>query len=223
MDALLKAVELLKKGGDSGAKEKLKYKQCPVLLNASSYSLNKSWSKHVIVGLQSYAGFPIAIQIRGNKNDWVQFYEAEWRTFIENQGVLTNYFYSNDVQWSPLNFGRKTVFFQKIDATKVLRIQDCDGSEVYLGQESLEELWQLQKLLEFRVLTLKELNFEAFYASTIKRAAKEDGDYRSSIPLALESLKETAPRSAACMHEMLKYAGDIVMCDIELDHFVKFI
>lgn len=222
MDALLKAVELLKKG-DSGLKEKLKNKPCPVLLNASSYSLNKSWSKHVIVGLQTYAGFPIAIQIRGNKNDWIQFYETEWRTFLENQGVLTNYFYSNDVQWSPLNFGRKTIFFQKIDATKVLRIQDCDGPEVYLGQESLEELWQLQKLLEFRVLTLKELNFETFYTSVIKRAAKEDGDYRSSISLALESLKETTPRKAACMHEMLKYAGDIVTCDTELDHFVQFV
>lgn len=230
MDALFQAVELLRnqqnkvqktKGGDCASNEK-KYKPCPTLLSGASYSLNKSQSKHVSVGLQAYGGFPVVIQIRGTRNDWVQFLETEWIAFLEQQGILSNYFYSSESQWSPLNLGQKTILFQKVDAKRILRIQDRDGPEVCLGQESLEELWQLLRLLEFRVQTLKDLDFEPFYTNTIKRVADQPGDFRSNIVYVLESVKLTIPHKAVCMHEMLKYSGDVVIGDIEVEHFGRF-
>lgn len=217
MDTLKKALQTVK-----GRSEKPRNIPFPVQLLSSTYPLNNSLSKYVSVGLQTHSGFPPVISLRGNKNDWAKFDENEWKTFVDNQGVICNYFYSYGLQFPPVIVGRKTLYFQEVQKKKVIRISDPDGSEVYLGAESAEELWQLLPIVEFRLTKLKSSDFYNYYNTTIKGVVDLPGDSHSNIVALLQSLsQDTQSDNVAALFELLRYASEVVKCDIEIERCTK--
>ncbi|KAF5294996.1 hypothetical protein FQA39_LY13306 [Lamprigera yunnana] len=52
-----------------------------------------------------------------------------------------------DMMWKPRQIGSKTLTFEMLKEKKILRIEDMCGNEVYLGWESVSEVWSLETVL----------------------------------------------------------------------------
>ncbi|KAF5301646.1 hypothetical protein FQA39_LY10693 [Lamprigera yunnana] len=59
--------------------------------------------------------------------------------FVDNENKLQ----SCDMMWKLRQIGSKTLTFEMIEEKKILRIEDVCGNEVYLGWESVSEMWML--------------------------------------------------------------------------------
>ncbi|KAF5292739.1 hypothetical protein FQA39_LY13898 [Lamprigera yunnana] len=56
-----------------------------------------------------------------------------------------------DTMWKPRQIGSKTLTFEMIEEKKILKIEDMSGNEVYLGWESVSEVWSLESVLRYRL------------------------------------------------------------------------
>lgn len=186
----------------------------PIVLNLRSYALNKSQTKFASVGLQAHSGQGVAVQIHGTKKDWVQFEEQEWWTFLEHQTTMLSYFNSDNVQMPSLRIGNHTVQFYYIGSKKVCTIGGCDGSAVCLGGESLNELWTVVPIINMRMSALKSLNFTTFYKELTDGVMYISGDPLATIKDILYSLEGIPSENQICMLELIKYAPEIVECDV---------
>lgn len=227
MDSLLKSIETVKnevtkKNVEVGANPTYKVKPpYPVLLNSRSYPLNKSRSKFVAVGLYCYQSFAPTVLIYGQKNDWILLNETEWKTFVENEYVISNYFSSGACQPSPVKLsGLKRICFDVVGGRKVVILQDKCGSEVYLGIESLVECWELLSLLEYKMELLRSLEFEKFYSKLIEGVWELPGDFKTNIENVLYTLNIKSD-NVVCMRELLKYGSETIRCDIEMNQFAQ--
>lgn len=215
MDALLKSLNGVYSRAQSVIQVKPKYN--PVLLNCSTYALNKSRSKFVSVGLSACAPFSPLVKLHGLKNDWVTFNEAEWKLLLENQGVISNFLYTDaGQQQSFINIGSKTLRFHTIATTRVVTF--ANDSEVCIAFESICDLWELIPLIESRIQLLNGLQFHQFYNSLVKGVVDLPGNYRTHMQTVLQELNGCD--NAACMYEMLKYAPDIITADFEITQHV---
>lgn len=225
MDNLLQCIEnaanqVKHKSAEASVISSAKY--CPVLLRRRSYPLNKSRSKFVVVGLSGYTPFTPVIQLHGVKHDLVTLDETELKILFENRGAIANYF-AKDVQLQSLNLsGSKKINFQTVGPVKVICVKDLTegGGEIYLGVESLLELWSLQHLIGYGAEMLKTLEFSTFYTSIIKSVAQISGDVKQNIESILLNLNIKS-ENVECMIEMLKYCEDIIRCDIELEQYLQ--
>lgn len=229
MDSLLKSIEAVKHevvkrnvevGVNVNRKVKLPF---PVLLNSATYPLNKSRSKLVCVGLCCYQSFAPSVVIYGQRGDWVQLEETEWKTLVENKGVISNYLTSKELQpqLQPVNISHvKRICFRMVGPNKVITLQDMCGAEVYLGIESVAECWQLLSLVEYKMRLLKSLEFEKFYTSLIKGVWELPGDFKTNIVNVLRTLDITSD-NVLCMQEMLQYGSEIIRCDVEMNQFTQ--
>lgn len=186
----------------------------PVLLNCSTYALNKSRSKFVSVGLSSHAPFAPLVGIHGLKNDWVIFNEVEWRLLLENQGIISNFVYTDEGQQQCFNIGTKALRFHTIASTRVVTFSDA--SEVCLAFESLCDLWDFIPMVESRIQLLTALQFHQFYSSLVKGVVGLPGDYKTHMQTVLNELQGS--ENAVCMYELLKRAPHVIDADFEINH-----
>lgn len=218
MDSLRKSLDNVKCRVLSNIAENVatttKQSQYPVLINCSSYPLNKSKSKFVSVGLSSYGGFAPMVQLYGRKADWITFDEAEWKDLLENQGVITNSMCSREDSQHVLHIGTKVFVFHDIGSTRVVTIRSIN-SEICLAFESVCELWDMIQLIENRIYMLKGQNFSEFYINLIKGVATLPGDHITNISNVLTDL--IGFDNAVCMHEMLRFACDVVHFDLQFE------
>lgn len=132
-----------------------------VVIGERSYSLNKSKTKHVSVGLAHMYEYAPCIKLMGNKCDGIFFNQEEWKDFLSNQGIITNYLYSND-RTDPIVTNNFTISFEQISSARVIKIRKGD-SYVFLGYESVCKLWELLPLLKFRIELLKQQQFVNYF------------------------------------------------------------
>lgn len=223
MDTLLKSIEAVKnqvvmKNVEGGANANSKVKSpLPVLLNSTSYPLNKSRSKFVSVGLCCYGSFAPAVMISGSqRNDWILLDETEWKALVENQGVLTNYFYSPDFYPQAVNLSPvKRINFDTVANSKVIVLQEKGGLEIYLGEASVSELWDLLVTLECKISLLWSEQFGDFYTQLINGVWDMPGDIKVNIENVLYGL-HIKSYNVMCIREMLKYALGTIECDIQV-------
>lgn len=226
MDELLsKSIEAVKNQGgqrntvEAGAVVQNKVRPpYPTLLLQRTYPLNKSRTKFATVGLSCSGSFGAVVVIHGQKNDWMLLDEVEWKTLCEYQSIIrSNYCSGGDFQQQPVVINSsKRICFQKIGANKVILLQELCGSEVYLGIESVVELWELLSLIDYRKEVLKSLEFPKFYCNIIRGVASLSGDCKNNIESVLLNLNINS-ENVLCMREMLKYAEHIIRCDVEFD------
>lgn len=228
MDSLLKSIENVKqqvgnKNVEDGVNVNPKVK-FPLLLNATSYPLNKSRTKFISVGLSSYGSFSPAVVINGQRGDWVYLDQSEFKALVENQGVICNYFCSEGF-YPQLGVNLsciKKISFVTVARKKVILLQQRGGPEVYLGSESLSECWELLPLLEYKMELLQNQEFGNFYSSLISGIWNMPGNIKDNIENVLHGLHLKFD-NVMCMREMLKYALDIIECDVEVNHFTQTI
>ncbi|KAF5289830.1 hypothetical protein FQA39_LY19431 [Lamprigera yunnana] len=122
-----------------------------MLLNQTIYYLNKSKSKWISVGLYYPFEFASVVKIFGRSKQYVIFKEEEWIQFHEQRENINKYFQTFDTMWKPRQIGSKTLTFEMIVEKKILKIEDMSGNEVYLGWESVSEVWSLESVLRYRL------------------------------------------------------------------------
>lgn len=146
-----------------------------ITLNSKQYPLNKSNSKHVSIALACEFGFQPCIVLGGFKSDRVIFSEYEWKDFLNFQGVLSNYFYTQQVP-EAINAAAFSISFEKFKEVKVLKIQDNRSGCIYLAEESFCTLLMLLPLIEYRVDILKKNKFETYFKDQLKSVKANSGD-----------------------------------------------
>ncbi|KAF5279240.1 hypothetical protein FQA39_LY18312 [Lamprigera yunnana] len=77
--------------------------------------------------------------------------------------------------------GSKTITFEMIEEKKILRIEDMCGNEVYLGWESVSEVWSLESVFSYRLSYSSGSNFKHFYEDVIRAVAEMSGDVKINI------------------------------------------
>ncbi|KAF5283945.1 hypothetical protein FQA39_LY17186 [Lamprigera yunnana] len=130
-----------------------------MLLNQTIYYLNKSKSKWISVGLYYPFEFASVVKIFGRSKLFVIFKEEEWIQFHEQRENINKYFQTLGTMWKPRQIGSKTLTFEKIEEKKILKIEDMSGNEVYLGWESVSEVWSLESVLRYRLSYSSETQF----------------------------------------------------------------
>lgn len=203
----------------------------PILLKRRTYPLNRSRSKFVVVGLCGGLPFVPSVQLQGVKKDCVTLEEGEWNAFLEQQAVISNYFNGKDIQQHPVQLSNsKRIHFTYVGqggaAVKVIHVKgvDDDNEEIYLGLESILELWEVKPLIEYgiRMLKLSSLEFSTFYTSIVKGVSPLTGDMKINIYSVLDVLNITSD-NVECMLEMVKYCEHIIRCDIEIDQYLQLL
>ncbi|KAF5274872.1 hypothetical protein FQA39_LY07054 [Lamprigera yunnana] len=101
------------------------------------------------------------VKIFGRSKQYVIFKEEEWIQFHEKRENINKYFQTFDTK----AIGSKTLTFEMIEEKKILRIEDMCGNEIYLGWESVSEVWSLESVLSHRLSYSSEFdaNHEAIY------------------------------------------------------------
>ena len=132
------------------------------LLNSKLYCLNSSASKFICVGLSLDDLCP-KIQFGNQKGYNIIISEEEWRNLLKNQGVIANYFYSTYGDHFPLNIGDVVIYFEKINECPVIKFKKCNGDYIYFSRETIEKLWEIQELIDYRIIILKKQDFEKYF------------------------------------------------------------
>ncbi|KAF5286989.1 hypothetical protein FQA39_LY16103 [Lamprigera yunnana] len=169
-----------------------------MLLNQTIYYLNKSKSKWISVGLYYPFEFASVVKIFGRSKQYVIFKEEEWIQFHEQRENINKYFQTFDTMWKPRQIGSKTLTFEMIEEKKILKIEDMSGNEVYLGWESVSEVWSLESVLRYRLSYSSGSNFKYFYEDVIKTVAEMSGDVKINIYNIINRLSEKSD-NVCCM------------------------
>lgn len=132
------------------------------LLNAKIYYLNKSTSKFISVGIGLNDFLP-KITIGGQNGFKVCLNEEEWNNFLNYQGVLVSYFYAFDGDTTPLKIGNITIYFEKYNQHPILKVQNGDGCYVCLGCDSMDKLWEIKEIIDYRIGMIKRQDFVQYF------------------------------------------------------------
>ncbi|KAF5283053.1 hypothetical protein FQA39_LY17438 [Lamprigera yunnana] len=92
--------------------------------------------------------------------------------------------------WKPRQIGSKTLTFEMIEEKKILKIEDMSGNEVYLGWESVSEVWSLESILRYRLSYSSGNNLKYFYEDVIRAVAEMSGDVKINIYNIINQLSE---------------------------------
>lgn len=173
-----------------------------VVIGEKRYHLNKSRSKFVSVGLCRNFGYEPCIKLMGNKNDVLVFTEEEWRDLLKYQGVITNYLYANAAT-EPLNTEYCSIFFEQISSTRVIKIWK-NNSSIYLGYETICNLWEILPIINYRIDMLKIQQFKTYFKVFQKGMQSQSGNIFHNATTVLKC-SETCPTENVCLLQELVY------------------
>ncbi|KAF5298566.1 hypothetical protein FQA39_LY11767 [Lamprigera yunnana] len=191
-----------------------------LLLNQTIYYLNKSKSKWISVGLYYPFEFASVVKIFGRSKQYVIFKEEEWIQFHEQRENINKYFQTFDTMWKPRQIDSKTLTFEMIEEKKILKIEDMSGNEVYLGWESVSEVWSLESVLRYRLSYSSSSNFKYFYEDVIRAVAEMSGDVKINIYNIINRLSEKSD-DVCCMLEVLLFMPEKALFDVQLERRIQ--
>ncbi|KAF5274889.1 hypothetical protein FQA39_LY07071 [Lamprigera yunnana] len=199
----------------------LKTGDCETMLfNQKIYYLNKSKSKWISVGLYYSFEFASVVKIFGRSKQYVIFKEEGWIQFHEQRENINKYFQTFDTMWKPRQIGSKTLTFEMIEEMKILKIEDMSGNEVYLGWESVSEVWSLESVLRYRLSYFSGSNFIYFYEDVIRAVAEMSGDVKINIYNIINRLSEKSD-DLCCMLEVLLFMPEKALFDVQLERRIQ--
>ncbi|KAF5291932.1 hypothetical protein FQA39_LY14164 [Lamprigera yunnana] len=190
-----------------------------MLLNQTIYYLNKSKSKWISVGLYYPFEFASVVKIFGRSKQYVIFKEEEWIQFHEQRENINKYFQTFDTMWKPRQIGSKTLTFEMIEEKKILKIEDMSGNEVYLGWESVSEVWSLESVLRYKLSYSSGSNFKHFYEDIIRAVAEMSGDMKINIYNIINRLFEKS--DVCCMLEVLLFMPEKALFYVQLERRIQ--
>jgi hypothetical protein len=164
------------------------------------HPLNKSTNKYICIGL-SVEDFSSLIKLSGNVGYSIILTEDEWREILVYQGVITNNLYLSASNLEPLMLGSIKLYFEKIHDKNVLKIQK-NGYYIYLGEETVCNLWQLIPLIEKRLTLLKNQQFKQYFSIFKNNYANDRSDIINKIFEVLTA-QENASENVCTIMELL--------------------
>ncbi|KAF5282284.1 hypothetical protein FQA39_LY17646 [Lamprigera yunnana] len=164
--------------------------------------------------------FASVVKIFGRSKQYVIFKEEEWIQFHEQRENINKYFQTFDTMWKPRQIGSKTLTFEMIEEKKILKIEDMSGNEVYLGWESVSEVWSLESVLRYRLSYSSGSNFKYFYEDVIRAVAEMSGDVKINIYNIINRLSEKSD-DVCCMLEVLLFMPEKALFDVQLERRIQ--
>ncbi|KAF5274513.1 hypothetical protein FQA39_LY07125 [Lamprigera yunnana] len=114
----------------------------------------------------------------------------------------------------------KTLTFEMIEEKKILRIEDVCGNEVYLGWESVSEVWSLQTVLRYRLSYSSGSNIKHFYDDVIRAVAEMSGNLKINIYNIVNRLSEKSD-DVCCMLEIILFMPEKALFDVQLKRRIQ--
>ncbi|KAF5284098.1 hypothetical protein FQA39_LY17109 [Lamprigera yunnana] len=154
------------------------------------------------------------------KPTWFAFERME--RFLHGVSVARSTYNSEtfDTMWKPRQIGSKTLTFEMIEEKKILKIEDMSGNEVYLGWESVLEVWSLESVLRYRLSYSSGSNFKYFYEDVIRAVAEMSGDVKINIYNIINRLSEKSD-DVCCMLEVLLFMPEKALFDVQLKRRIQ--
>ncbi|KAF5292117.1 hypothetical protein FQA39_LY14072 [Lamprigera yunnana] len=107
-----------------------------------------------------------------------------------------------------------------IEEKKILRIEYMSRNKVYLGWESVSEVWSLESVLSYRLSYSSGSNFKQFYEDVIRAVAEISGDVKINIYNVVYRLSEKSD-DACCMLEVLLFMREKALFDVQLERRIQ--
>ncbi|KAF5295942.1 hypothetical protein FQA39_LY12714 [Lamprigera yunnana] len=164
--------------------------------------------------------FASVVKIFGRSKQYVIFKEEEWIQFHEQRENINKYFQTFDTMWKPRQIGSKTLTFEMIEEKKILKIEDMSGNKVYLGWESVSEVWSLESVLRYRLSYSSGSNFKYFYEDVIRAVAEMSGDVKINIYNIINRLSEKSD-DVCCTLEVLLFMPEKALFDVQLERRIQ--
>ncbi|KAF5283625.1 hypothetical protein FQA39_LY17274 [Lamprigera yunnana] len=125
-----------------------------------------------------------------------------------------------DMMWKLRQIGSKTLTFEMIEEKKILRIEDMCGNEVYLGWESVSEVWSLETVLNYRLSYSSGSNFKHFCDDVIRAVVEISGDVKINIYNIVNRLSEKTD-DLCYMLEVLLFIPEEALFDVQLERRIQ--
>ncbi|KAF5302134.1 hypothetical protein FQA39_LY10469 [Lamprigera yunnana] len=94
------------------------------------------------------------------------------------------------------------------------------GNEVYLGWESVSEVWSLESVLRYRLSYSSGSNFKYFYEDVIRAVAEMSGDVKINIYNIINRLSEKSD-DVCCMLEVLLFMPEKALFVVQLERRIQ--
>ncbi|KAF5289931.1 hypothetical protein FQA39_LY14940 [Lamprigera yunnana] len=101
-------------------------------------------------------------------------------------------------------------------------MEDVYGNEVYLGWESMSEVWSLQTVLSYRLSYSYGSYFKHFYDDVIRAVAEMSADVKINIYNIVNRLSEKSDY-VCCILEILLFMPEKALFDVQLERQIQFI
>ncbi|KAK4872010.1 hypothetical protein RN001_016134 [Aquatica leii] len=186
------------------------------LIDQNVYNLNKSKTKFISVGMNCANHFCPSVKIFATYKQEIVFTEEEWVWFLELREKIHRCFQSTEAICEPIKVGTKTIIFEIIDQKKILKIVGAENEEVYLGRESLWEIWKLAVLINYRLNQIVLKEFSNFYDTVINAVFDLPGDAKTNISNVLDQFLSKTD-VVCCMLEVVTFYPEKVVFDVELE------
>lgn len=200
-------------------------KRVGALLNETVYYINKSKSKWVAVGFALENEYTPVIKLGGQKNNqYVIFNEYQWSSFLNNQGILLGFIYSNNFGYQPMQENGYEIHFVFIGDSRIIQIKQEGGNEIFLAGESINELISLTNIIKYRFDMLIAQDFSKYYNILISGVSLKNGDLIKNVYDIISPTKNINSENVCCVLEMLNIYSDCLFEDVETyacNDFVK--
>jgi len=196
-----------------------------ILINKSTYYLNKSKSKWVSVGFSLERKYNPIIKIGGIKNNQcIILNEDQWISFLNNEGIMMNFIHSNSLGWQPMQGNGYEIHFVFIKDSRIIKITQEGGNEIFLAGDTINQIMKLAELIKYRFNMLKSQEFVNYYNVFIGGIAAKNGDVLQNVYNIISPLKNLNSVNIYCMLELLNLYSDCIIEDVETfvcNEFVK--
>ncbi|KAF5269106.1 hypothetical protein FQA39_LY08776 [Lamprigera yunnana] len=126
----------------------------------------------------------------GRPKQYLVFKEQEWTLYDEQRENINKYFQTFDTMWKSIQIGLKALTLEMIEEKKILWIADMCGNKIYLGSESVPELWSIESVLSYRLSYSSGSNLKHFYEDMCMLYAEQHWTKAIDLKSAVERIHE---------------------------------
>lgn len=188
-----------------------------LLLSPLTYFLNKSKSKWISVGLDSYANFEPVIRLMGGRGQCITLDSTMWGEFKASKDAINKAINSKTAD-NFMNINKLSISFIWVDNYRKVLKGSVGSDSIYLSYESLRELWKVSDVVTFRLGLLESYHFADFYYTCLDLAATFEGDLRQRLETVFNG---SCTEYIAIFKELLVNGIDRVMFDFDIHQSVK--
>ncbi|CAG9762670.1 unnamed protein product [Ceutorhynchus assimilis] len=186
------------------------------LIGEKKYYINKSQSKWVSVGFSLERKYIPVVKLGGYKNKQnVIFDEEQWISFLNNQKNLLSFVYSKSTGWQSLSGNGYEIQFVFIGESRIIKITQDGGNEIFLAGETINELINLVNLIKYSFDLLKSQEFLNYYNRVISMVSNKNGDLNKNVYENISPSTNPNSENDSCVLELLIFYSDCIIEDVE--------